>query len=395
MSQKMTGLALGALLGLATGRVVSAEELWVPPTHLTVPAIHSFPWPTTTAGFASFSFAVPDDFAAFTSATIAVIPRSDFDGTFDVYGSVGRDGETTEGSFFQDLGTPVTLTAGEMAEIDITALLGGQLDASSAGSDYVSVFFWFPSSPALERGNIVGMRFVYDTIPVIGAQIEDGAITEEKLANNSVGSDQVQDQSLTGGDIADASIGAADVNLSQIQARVIGSCPAGQSIRAIGMGGTVVCEPTEPALPDFVHWVNPLSMIPDEDGAGGTSLLLSRAAAGNTLRVRTSQSGDLQWLNLPLALDSRFAIKAVTLCYDLSNASSFISQVRLSEETLPRSGVVRHDDGTDRTSVVSVCVESPVGNLQPDGAMTLSLRLNFASTAHHIDIGAVGIKLGE
>jgi len=103
----------------------------------------------------------------------------------------------------------------------------------------------------------------------------------------------------------------------------------------------------------------------------------------------------LQWLNLPLALDSRFAIKAVTLCYDLSNASSFISQVRLSEETLPRSGVVRHDDGTDRTSVVSVCVESPVGNLQPDGAMTLSLRLNFASTAHHIDIGAVGIKLGE
>ena len=56
-----------------------------------------------------------------------------------------------------------------------------------------------------------------------------------------------------------------------------------------------------------------------------------------------------------------FAIKAVTLCYDLSNASSFISQVRLSEETLPPNGFVLHDDPTDLTSVVSVCVESPVG----------------------------------
>ena len=71
----------------------------------------------------SFAFAVPDDFGAFTSATVAVIPRSNVDATFDVYGSVRREGETTIESFFQDLGTPATLTAGEMGEIDITALL--------------------------------------------------------------------------------------------------------------------------------------------------------------------------------------------------------------------------------------------------------------------------------
>ena len=132
----------------------------------------------------------------------------------------------------------------------------------------MSVFFGFPSSPALEQGNILGMRFVYDSVLLTRAQIEDGAITQAKLATNSVGTAKVRDQNLTGRDIADASIRAADVNLAQIQARVVGSCPAGQSIRAIGMGGTVICEPTEPAVPDFVHWVNPLSMIPDEDGAG-------------------------------------------------------------------------------------------------------------------------------
>jgi hypothetical protein len=385
MNRKTTRLALSVLWGLSTASAVSAKELWVPPSHFRAAAMHAFPWPTTPLGFAGFTFAVPDDFADFTSATIAVIPRSDLDATFDVYGSVRRDGETTVGSVFQDLGTPAALSAGEMAEIDLTALLDGRLDASSAGTDYVSVFFWFPDSPALEQGSIVGLRFVYEPVPLTGAQIEDG----------SVASVQVLDQSLTGIDIQDASIGAADVNLAQVQARVAGSCPAGQSIRAIGMGGTVTCEPTEPSIPDFVHWLNPLSMIPDEDGSGDTSLSLSRGAAGTTLRVRTSQAGDLQWLNLPLALDSRFAIKAVTLCYDLSSASSFISQIRITEETLPPAASVRHDDGTDLTSTVSACVESAVGNLEPEGAMTLALRLNFASTAHFIDIGAVGLTLGE
>jgi hypothetical protein len=365
MSWRRTRLALGVFLGLSAGSVVSAKELWVPPSHLSAATIHAFPWPTTPAGVAGFAFAVPDDFGAFTSATIAVIPRSDLDATFDVYGSVRRDGESTVGSAFQDLGTPVTLSAREIAEIDITALLEGRLDSSSAGSDYVSIFFRFPDSPALGRGNIVGLRFVYESVPVTGEQIED------------------------------ASIGAADVNLAQVQARVGGSCPVGQSIRAIGIGGTVTCEPTGHSVPDFMLWLNPLSMVPDEDGSGDTSLSLSRGAAGTTLRVRTSQAGDLQWLNLPLALDSRFAIKAVTLCYDLSSASSFISQIRITEETLPPSAVVRHDDGGDLTSVVSVCEERPVGNLQPEGAMTLALRLNFASTAHFIDIGAVGITLGK
>jgi hypothetical protein len=387
--------ALGVLLGLLAGSVVSAKELWVPPANMSAAEIHVFPWPATRGGVASFAFAIPDDFSAFTSATIAVIPRSDLDASFDVYGSVRRDGENTVGSAFQDLDTPVTLNAREMTEIDITPLLDGRLDPSSAGSDYVSVFFRFPSSPALERGNIVGLRFVYEPVPVETAQIEDGAITQAKLATGSVGSPQVLDQSLTGKDVKDASIGAADVNLAQVQARVAGSCPVGKSIRAIGIGGMVTCEPTAASVPDFMLWLNPLSMIPDEDGSGNTSLSLSRGAAGTTLRVRTSEAGDLQWLNLPLALDSRFAIKAVTLCYDLSSASSFISQIRITEETLPPSAVVRHDDPTDLTSAVSVCVERPVGDLQPEGAMTLALRLNFASNAHFIDIGAVGITLGK
>jgi hypothetical protein len=136
-------------------------------------------------------------------------------------------------------------------------------------------------------------------------------------------------------------------------------------------------------------------MEPDVNAAGNTNLVFLRGAFGNTLRVRTTQAGDLQWVNLPLIVGDNLKIKAVKVCYDLSSASSYISQVRLAEETVPPSAIVKHDDGTDLTSTDPVCVESAVTNYQPAGSVTLSLRLNFANTNDHVDIGAIGLVLGQ
>ncbi|HRQ63482.1 MAG TPA: tail fiber domain-containing protein [Xanthomonadaceae bacterium] len=47
--------------------------------------------------------------------------------------------------------------------------------------------------------------------------------------------------SVTGLSIVDGSIGAADIDASQVQRRVTGSCPAGQFLRAVGQSGTVTC----------------------------------------------------------------------------------------------------------------------------------------------------------
>jgi hypothetical protein len=146
---------------------------------------------------------------------------------------------------------------------------------------------------------------------------------------------------------------------------------------------------------DYTVWYSPLAMIADETGSGSSNLALSRGAFGNTLRVTTSAAGDLQWLSLPLLVQDNLVIKAVKVCYDLSDASSFISQVRLAEETVPPSATVQHDDGTDLTSPDPVCIESAVGSYHPAGAVTLSLRLNFANTAHRIDIGAIGLVVGQ
>jgi hypothetical protein len=146
---------------------------------------------------------------------------------------------------------------------------------------------------------------------------------------------------------------------------------------------------------DHMMWYSALAMIADENTAGSTNLRLLKGGFGNTLRVTTSAAGDLQWLNLPLIVPDNLTIKAVRVCYSLSSASSFISQVRLSEETVPPSASIRHDDGTDLTSTSPVCADSAVNNYQPNGAVTLSLRLNFANTTDRIDIGAIGLLVGQ
>ena len=115
--------------------------------------------------------------------------------------------------------------------------------------------------------------------------------------------------------------------------------------------------PGEPApVEDFMIWYSPLGMEPAPLGSSSSNLEVTRGGFGNTLRVTTQQTGDLQWLSLPLIVQDNLKIKAVTVCYHLSDSGSFISQVRLSEETTPPSATVMHDDGTDLTSTDSECV---------------------------------------
>jgi hypothetical protein len=63
--------------------------------------------------------------------------------------------------------------------------------------------------------------------------LADGSVSAAKLGNNSVDSLK----------IVDGSVGAADVNASEVQLRVGGSCGPGNSIRTINGNGTVVCQP--------------------------------------------------------------------------------------------------------------------------------------------------------
>jgi len=247
----------GLVIGVTGVGPAAAGEVWAPPTHFVTPGLNSFPWPTTGSGFASFGFAVPDDFSTLTSVKVVLLPKTSFNASFDAYGSVKASGEIGSQGLLLSLAVPATLAAGTLQEVDITGLLAAQLEPASAGRDYVSVFFWFPVSPGLEEGTVLGLRFSYDGVRVQSADIEPGAITTNKLEDGAVTNAKLADDSIGTNKIVNNSIGALDINRSEVQARVTGACPAGQSIRAISATGDVLCEPDTAGLKGHSVETNP------------------------------------------------------------------------------------------------------------------------------------------
>lgn len=112
--------------------------------------------------------------------------------------------------------------------------------------------------------------------------------------------------------------------------------------------------------------------------------------------ITATMGGDHKWIYLGIPVRSDESIRAVTVHYQLANAQSFISQIRLTEQTTPDRNTVIHDDGTNLTSTKPAIYTSQVGGRAPAGAITLQLRLQFGGTgpAHKINLGAVIVDFG-
>lgn len=142
-----------------------------------------------------------------------------------------------------------------------------------------------------------------------------------------------------------------------------------------------------PAMAQYTIWHSPLTFSVERN----SGLTIKSWIPSTTIRVTTSVPGEGQWILLGLALPTNVRIDTVWVCYELKSSASFISQIRLTQTTTPDAAVIRHDDGTDVTLTGPECFGSIVGGLQPQGTITLALRLNFASTDDWIDIGGIGI----
>ncbi|MDO8427388.1 MAG: pectinesterase family protein, partial [Deltaproteobacteria bacterium] len=81
------------------------------------------------------------------------------------------------------------------------------------------------------NGSVAGQD-ISSTVMMPGTRIVDESVTGADIKNGS----------LTGADLAAGTIGSAQVNNTQVQSRVAGSCATGSSISVINADGTVGCE---------------------------------------------------------------------------------------------------------------------------------------------------------
>jgi Pectate lyase superfamily protein len=109
--------------------------------------------------------------------------------------------------------------------------------------------------------------------------------------------------------------------------------------------------------------------------------------------VSCTEPGDFKWVSMGLRLPPGSQIDEIVICYEVSNARSFIAQVRLAEMTTPDRATVIHDDPGHLSSTTPTSHASNVAGVVPSGAVTLELRLNFQDAFDEILLGAVGINV--
>jgi hypothetical protein len=137
-------------------------------------------------------------------------------------------------------------------------------------------------------------------------------------------------------------------------------------------------------------WQSPTDYV-----SGDSSLSLAYAWAAHPYTVVTCVApGDLKWITMGLHLPQNCKIETILICYQLSSATSFVSQIRLTEMDTPDQATVIHDDPRDLQSVSPTVFSSDVGGKVPAPGKTveLGLRLNFQNLGDEIRLGAVGIK---
>jgi len=156
----------------------------------------------------------------------------------------------------------------------------------------------------------------------------------------------------------------------------------------------------------IVMWINHLDLLPGDFSVTTSFNLVSSGVGGGSLsglEIRSSTTGAIaqggggKGVSMGLEVPPGFLIKGVRVCYQLSNARSFISQIRLAQLQIPPStALVILDDPTDLIAPGPICVNSNSTTVDPSaGAVSLDFFVNFGNTSDEIVIRGVGLFLAK
>lgn len=152
-----------------------------------------------------------------------------------------------------------------------------------------------------------------------------------------------------------------------------------------------------------VMWLNHFDLLPG-DGSVQTSYNAVTSGVGGGLTglvITSTTTGDLadgggnKVVHMAAELPPRYLVAGVRLGYELTSSDSHINQIRLAQvEDPPATAAVLLDDGTAQTDVGPVHVDSAPTHIDPaDGALLLSLRVNFGDTSDRIVVRSLGLYL--
>ncbi|KAG8461382.1 hypothetical protein KFE25_010569 [Diacronema lutheri] len=138
-----------------------------------------------------------------------------------------------------------------------SAVTGAKLANGAVGSRQLNKYS--VDAVALADGAVTGAKLADGAVDgtklargaVSGTHLSRGAVTDDKLATSAVleahladaavGTRHLQPSAVDSARIADGTVGASDVDRTQVQLRVAGTCRAGTFVAAIGETGGVSC----------------------------------------------------------------------------------------------------------------------------------------------------------
>lgn len=101
---------------------------------------------------------------------------------------------------------------------------------------------------------------------------------------------------------------------------------------------------------------------------------------------------DTQWVHIPLPWDNA-DVTQLQVCYQIVSATTgttFVTQTRLTQMTLPNSAGIIVDNTSNRTQLGPICYAIST-SFVPSGALTLGLRVVFGSTSDRIVLGQISL----